>query len=147
MNIKTRNFGDIAVNEDDIILFIEGMYGFEGYLKYIILKDAPEDDIVYLQSVENKDLSFVLVDPFAIINDYKPNVDTEDLKNLKVNEQSQLRFLVVAIISKEIQDSVVNLKSPIAVNPDLKIAKQVILENAEYPLRYPMFNNMEGCWC
>ncbi|MBP1925760.1 flagellar assembly factor FliW [Sedimentibacter acidaminivorans] len=141
MNIKTRSFGDISISEDDIIIFTEGMYGFEEYKKYIILKDTPEDDIMYLQSVDNKDLSFVLIDPFVVINNYEPNVEIDDLEKLDVQEKSQLRFLLVAIISKEIENSVVNLKSPIAINTDLNIAKQIILENLEYPLRYPMFNN------
>lgn len=147
MNIKTRNYGDIFINEDDIVMFTEGMYGFEEYKKYVILKDSPEDDIMYLQSIDNTDLSFVLIDSFAIKNDYEPSVEDDDLKALEVQDISELKFLLVAIITKEIQDSVVNLKSPIAINPGLRIAKQVILENLEYPLRYPVFNNEEDGRC
>lgn len=147
MILKTRNYGDISPAEDDIIRFTEGMYGFEGYEKYVILKDNPEDDIMYLQSIDNENLSFVLIDPFVIINKYNPNVNDDDLKELKVNNETGLRFLLVAIITKDIQNSVVNLKSPIALNPELKIAKQVILENLEYPLRYQVFNNEEDVRC
>lgn len=147
MILKTRNYGDISPAEDDIIKFTEGMYGFEKYEKYVILKDKPEDDIMYLQSIDNENLSFVLIDPFVIINKYNPSVNDDDLKELKVKNESGLRFLLVAIITKDIQNSVVNLKSPIAINPELKIAKQVILENLEYPLRYPVFNNEEDVRC
>jgi len=147
MNIKTRNYGDISPAEDDIIRFTEGMYGFEEYEKYVILKDIPEDDIMYLQSIDNENLSFVLIDPFVIINGYEPKINDDDLKELKVKDESELKFLLVAIITKETQNSVVNLRSPIALNPELKIAKQVILENLEYPLRYPMFNNEEDVRC
>ena len=147
MNIKTRSFGDISISEDDIIIFTEGMYGFEEYKKYVILKDEPEDDIMYLQSIDNGDLSFVLIDPFAIVNNYEPIIENDDLKRLEVKDKSELKFLLVAIITREIQDSVVNLKSPIAINPGLKIAKQIILENLEYPLRYQIFNNEEDGRC
>ncbi|KAF5039585.1 Flagellar assembly factor FliW [anaerobic digester metagenome] len=135
MNIKTRDFGYIAVNEEDEITFTCGMYGFEEYKKYVILKDSPEDDVMYLQSLENSDLSFVLIDPYAVATGFDPSVNEEDLKDLETASESELRFLVIAIIKEEIKDSVVNLKSPIALNPKTRKAKQVILQNS-YPLRY-----------
>ncbi|WP_019229741.1 flagellar assembly protein FliW [Sedimentibacter sp. B4] len=135
MNIKTRDFGYIAVNEEDEITFTCGMYGFEEYKKYVILKDSPEDDVMYLQSLENNDLSFVLIDPYAVATGFDPSVNEEDLKDLETVSESELRFLVIAIIKEEIKDSVVNLKSPIALNPKTRKAKQVILQNS-YPLRY-----------
>lgn len=135
MNIKTRDFGYIAVNEEDEITFTCGMYGFEEYKKYVILKDSPEDDVMYLQSLENTDLSFVLIDPYAVATGFDPSVNEEDLKDLETVSESELKFLVIAIIKEEIKDSVVNLKSPIALNPKTRKAKQVILQNS-YPLRY-----------
>ena len=135
MNIKTRDFGYIAVDEEDVINFICGMYGFDNYTRFVILKDSPEDDIMYLQSLENFDLSFVLIDPYSIFNSYNPSVNEEDLTDLETDNEGKLKFLVIAIIKEEIKDSVVNLKSPIAINPKTRKAKQVILQNL-YPLRY-----------
>lgn len=146
MEIKTRDFGNIDAKAEDLIKFTEGLYGFEGYTEYLILKDEPDDDILYLQSARNPDLSFVLVDPYSIINWFSPVLNEEDLKDLNVKNESELKFLVIAIIKEELKDSVVNLKSPIAINPQLKIAKQVIVQDT-YPLRYEIFKNREGiCW-
>ncbi len=147
MDIKTRDFGKLTVEQDDIIIYTRGMYGFEQYKKYVILKDNPEDDIMYLQSIEKDDLSFVIIDPYSIIPSYEPKISDEDIIELKVLDKNHLKFLVIAIIKEKIEDSVVNLKSPIAINPDLKIAKQIIVENLEYPLKYPVFNNWEGFGC
>lgn len=135
MIIKTRDFGDIAVNEQDEIRFTSGMYGFEKYEKYVILKDGQEDDIMYLQSIENTDLSFVMIDPYAIFLEYDPVVNEEDLIDLEAKGESDLKFLVIAIIKENFKDSVVNLKSPVVINPITRKAKQVILQNM-YPLRY-----------
>lgn len=147
MDIKTRDFGNIKANEDDVIKFTEGIYGFEDYKEYVILKDNPNDDIMYLQSINNEELSFVLIDPYSIVHFFKPSLNEEDLKELKVDDEADLKYLVIAIIREEIQDSVVNLKSPIAINPEQKIAKQVILQNLEYPLRYPIFSAEEENKC
>nr|WP_312577360.1 flagellar assembly protein FliW [Sedimentibacter sp.] len=147
MNIQTRDFGELTVESDDIIKYTKGMYGFEKYKEFVILKDNPEDDIMYLQSIENRELSFVVIDPYSIMPGYEPKISDEDINELKVLDETKLKFLVIAIIKEKIQDSVVNLKSPIAINPDLKIARQVIVENLEYPLKYPIFNNREGYGC
>ncbi|WMJ78590.1 MULTISPECIES: flagellar assembly protein FliW [unclassified Sedimentibacter] len=133
--INTRDFGEIAVEENDVIRFVCGMYGFEKYNDYVILKDDPEDDFMFLQAIDNTDLSFVLVDPYAVIRNYEPIVNEEDLKELEVKSEADLKFLIIAIIKENVEDSVVNLKSPIAVNPETRRAKQVILQNS-YPLRY-----------
>ncbi|HCX62843.1 MAG TPA: flagellar assembly protein FliW, partial [Clostridiales bacterium] len=81
------------------------------------------------------DLSFVLIDPYSIIQDYNPYLNEEDLNELKVKNEADLKYLVIAIIKENIKESVVNLKSPIAINPGTREAKQVILQN-DYPLRY-----------
>jgi flagellar assembly factor FliW len=134
------------VGEEDIIDFTTGIYGFDDYKKYIILKDSPEDDIMFLQSLDNMDLSFVLIDPYAIFIDYNPILNEDDLYELKSTGTAELKYLVIAIIKEDIKESVVNLKSPIAINPDNRTAKQVILQN-EYPLRYNIVSTEEGNKC
>ncbi len=141
--IKTRDFGEITVKKEDIINFADGMYGFEDYKRYIILKDAPEDDVLFLQSLDNMELSFVLIDPYAIFNDYNPVLTEEDLRELNTTDEDELKYLVIAIIKEDVRQSVVNLKSPVAINPKLKTAKQVILQNS-YPLRYSIISTLGG---
>lgn len=143
MKIQTRDFGEISVCQEDTINFINGIYGFDDYKKYIILKDSPEDDIMFLQSLDNMDLSFVLIDPYAIFADYNPVLNSDDLHDLISNSETELKFLAITIIKENIKDSVVNLKSPIAINPNSRIAKQVILQNS-YPLRYNIVSTEEG---
>ncbi|MGD9569210.1 MAG: flagellar assembly protein FliW [Sedimentibacter sp.] len=133
--INTRDFGEILVDENDIINFTTGMYGFENFKSFVILKDDPMDDVMFLQSLDNAELSFVLIDPYAIFRTYEPNISEEDLKELEAEHETELKYLVIAIIKENIKDSVVNLKSPIAINSITRNAKQVILQNS-YPLRY-----------
>ncbi len=73
-------------------------------------------------------------------------MNEEDLEELGVGDETELKFLTIAIIKKDIRDSVVNLKSPIAINPATKTAKQVILQNT-YPLRYKIMVAEEGGGC
>lgn len=144
MIIKTKDFGEIHYEDADIVQFVRGIYGFEGYTKYLIIKDEPEDDIMFLQSLEREDLSFVVVDPYAVLADYSPELTEEDLKLVQVNDVHELKFLLIAILSDDIRQSVINLKSPLAINPGLKVAVQAIAQNSDYPVRSRMFASREG---
>lgn len=146
IKIKTRDFGEITVKPEDVLSFTCGMYGFEDYVNYVILKDSPEDDIMFIQSIENTDLSFVVIDPYTIFRSYDPILLDEDLIDLKVKNEEDLKYLAIAIIKEDIKNSVVNLKSPVAINPGTKAAKQVILQNT-YPLRYNIFSAGEDKKC
>ncbi len=141
MKITTKEFGDILVEEEDIIKFSRGIYGFEDYKNFVILKDMPDDDIMYLQSIENTDLHFVIIDPYIIMPNYSPVLTIEDVHALNItnDEILNLKYMLIAVISENIENSVVNLKSPIVINPSNKNAIQAILQNQDYLLRYPLF--------
>ena len=106
--IKTRDFGEITVKKEDIISFTSGIYGFEDYKRYVILKDDPEDDVLFLQSLDNMELSFVLIDPYAIFNDYNPILTEEDLYELNTAKEDELKYLAITIIKEDVRQSVVN---------------------------------------
>ena len=147
MKVITKEFGEIVVENDDIINFSRAIYGFEDYTKFVILKDLPEDDIMYLQSLEKPDLHFVLIEPYAIIPNYNPVITQEDIEALNIPKDNvqDLKYVLIAVITEDIESSVVNLKSPIVLNPHNKNAIQAILQSQDYPLRYPLFaKNLDG---
>ena len=69
MTITTR-FGEMDINENDIITFPNGIYGFEEIKEYIILKMDKESPFLWMQSVKDNDLTFVLIDPRIFVKDY-----------------------------------------------------------------------------
>ena len=146
MKITTKEFGDIQINNDDIIMFTRSIYGFEGNNKYVILKDLPDDDIMYLQSTENPNLHFVIVDPYAILPSYNPELSDDDISALSISKEDvpDLKYVLIAVITEDIKNSVVNLKNPIVINPKDRHAIQAILLNNDYPLRYPLFKESVG---
>lgn len=141
MKITSKEFGEFEIRDDDIISFNRSIFGFEGKDKYIILKDSPEDDIMYLQSIDDDSLHFVVVDPFAVIPKYEPKLSSDDMKalNIKNTDLSDLRYVLIAIITEKMENSVVNLKNPIVINSKSKQAIQAMLENEDYVMRYPLF--------
>lgn len=141
MKITTKEFGDIQVENDAIIKFARSIYGFEGNDDFVILKDMPDDDIMYLQSIEDTNLHFVIVDPYSILPNYKPELSDDDIQALNITKDEilNLKYMLIAVITEDVKNSVVNLKNPIVIDPSKRHAIQAILQNQDYPLRYPLF--------
>lgn len=141
MEIKTKDFDTIEISEEDIIEFPDGVYAFEDVNKFVVLDTGSKAGLMQLQSVENVEPRFIILDPYAFIEDYKPVLPDGVLEKLKANSARELSFFVIAVIPCNIKNSTVNLRSPIAINFKEKLGAQIILENCEYPIRFHLFNS------
>lgn len=125
----------------NIITFPEGILGFEEIREYLLFHED-EDNVLWSLTAANDNQipSFIVVDPFTVCEDYNPSLSKSDLELLGNPQPEDLCFLVIAVIRTPLSDSVVNLKAPIVINIHNQLAKQVILEDTNYSLRYRLFN-------
>ncbi len=137
MKILTRDFGEVEINENDIIKFEQKIYGFEDYSDFIILYDDDfNGEFAWLQSVEDSGLCFIIANPALTINDYEPDCLKEANKILGIGNYE---YWLTMVVKDNLKESTVNLKSPIVINLDNNKAMQIILEE-DYPIRYQLFN-------
>ncbi len=133
MLVKTRDFGDVEVKQQDIITFVQPIFGFDGFKTFVLLRqDDPDIHFSWLQSTEDASVCFLTADPREILDNYEVSVKREEAEQLG---GGGLLYLVLAAIRDPIDQSTVNLKSPIALNPQTGRAMQVILD-ADYPIRH-----------
>lgn len=150
MEIQTREFGIVQVEEDAVYEFPEGVYGFENDSKFAVFsKEIEEYSFLYLQSVDNLVPCFMVFEPWDMHHDYQPAVSKEDLDACGVSDIEELIFLVIATVPSMIENLSINIKSPIVLNPKTKKARQIILQNADYTVRYYPFrqNGKDGISC
>ncbi|CUX49644.1 flagellar assembly protein FliW [Clostridium sp. C105KSO13] len=125
--------------EEELIYFREGLFGFEEYKTFIPLPvDETSDAVLCLQSTEDPELSFIIMNPFYLKEDYRPVLSSADYKKLGTEDVSLLSFYVVCVIGNSSEKSTVNLKCPIAVNTGNRQAVQVILASEEYRMRHTL---------
>lgn len=137
-NESTVNL-DVAYAEKDLIYFEEGLFGFEAYKKFLPLAiEEDSDATLCLQSVEDEELSFVVMNPFILCGSYEPVLSDGDRKKLGQQQEEKLSYYVICVIRDSAEDSSVNLKCPIVVNTVNRKAIQVILEEGNYSLRHPL---------
>lgn len=136
---------DITYEKEALIYFEEGLFGFEEYKKYLPLSiEEGNDATLCIQSVEDPALSFIVMNPFMLLEEYNPVLSEEDRKKIGSVQDEDLSFYVICVIRDTAQESSVNLKSPIVVNTLTREARQVILESEEYRFCHPLKEFAKG---
>lgn len=142
MTITTRDFGTMELDEQELVEFVAPIFGFESLRKFAILSDDDDNSgLNWLQSVEDPDICFVLLDPDAVGLEYKPKIPKDTMNALALEDYPALRLIVV--VPEDFHETTANMKSPLLFNPHKKLAAQVILED-DYPIRMPLFSSEEG---
>ena len=143
MLINTRDFGEINIFEKEIINFSEGIFAFEDSHKFVLIAPCGENKYpMWLQSIDNSSLCFIVYNPLEFVDDYSVSIDLDTKKILEINKDTEVDFLVIAVIPQDYEDTTVNLKSPIVVNSATSIAAQIIAAE-QYPIRFPIFKKEE----
>lgn len=138
MIIKTRDFGEEEISEEVIIDFPNGIYAFEEDHRFVLLSPCGEDKYpMWLQSVDNPNLCFIVFDPREFVSDYSVELDKETTALID-GRGAELDFLCMAVVPDEYINTTINLKSPIVINSAAKKGVQVIAAE-NYPLRFPAF--------
>lgn len=143
MNVNQAEAPSPETSEKNIIYFEDGILGFEDIHEYLLYHEDENNIIWSLQAAHSEAPSFIVVDPFTILASYNPVLSKRDLEYFSETDSTDLCFLVVAAIKPELSDSVVNLKAPIVIDINTKKARQVILEESDYPIRYKLFENRD----
>lgn len=138
--MKTKYFGEVTFSKDEVLTFDNGMFGFEDSKKFALINfEDGKDAMVCLQSMEDEELAFVLMNPFFLMPDYKPELGDQEIRALEIDESTKgVLYYVVCVVKDNLAESTVNMRCPIAINPETKKAAQLILENNRYAFKHPL---------
>lgn len=145
MKAATRLFGEIEIDESKIITFEDGIIGFPDMKKFTLIFDKEKEgrpSISWLQSMDEPEIAFPVMDPLFICEAYNPSVEDELLKNLGTIKEDNLYVLVTVTVPQNIKELAVNLKAPIVINTDTRKASQIIVED-DLPVRYRIYEILE----
>ena len=145
MKAATRLFGEIEIDESKIITFEDGIIGFPDMKKFTLIFDEEKEgrpSISWLQSMDEPEIAFPVMDPLFVCETYNPSVEEELLKNLGTIKEDNLYVLVTVTVPQNIKELAVNLKAPIVINTDTRKASQVIVED-DLPVRYRIYEILE----
>lgn len=144
MKIDTKYFGELSFSEKEALLFPDGLFGFEDQTEFVpIYFDDKDHAIMCLQSTKEKDLAFIIVNPFTVLPAYDPNLTNDDLAAIDATQDTPVAFFSICVVREPITDSTVNLRCPIVINTLNNRAKQYILEDSSYSFKHPFIQYPE----
>lgn len=142
MKATTRFFGLIDIEEDKIITLETGMIGFPKLKHFALIfneeKGIDKSNIMWLQSMEDGDIAFPVMNPMKIKPDYAPNVNETILQPLGELKDENIFVLTTVTIPKDVHDLSINLKAPIVINMENNKGVQLIVED-DYPVKYKIY--------
>jgi flagellar assembly factor FliW len=136
MLLKTRYFGEVKIKKEEIIEFTKPIVGFDGYKKYILMKNESIFPSFWLQSVDDPGLAFPVVSPFFIDENYSIKLNDFDLEDIDLKEFNDIIILTLLVVPQDMSLIRTNLRAPIIYNPIRKLAKQIVLQEEKYPIHY-----------
>lgn len=144
MKLKTKHFGEITIDEEKIITFKNGLYGFEDKNRFTIIENNDkENPFQWLQSIEDPDLAFVIINPFIFKSDYDFDIPDSTVDKLEIENPKDLLIYTIAVVPEDIKNVTVNLSGPIIINSKNKLGKQIIIEDKRYTTKYYIFKELK----
>lgn len=149
MKTLTKYFGEVEYDEESVITFPRGLYGFEEERRFLLLPFSGNGTLFSLQSLETAQLAFVVMDPFSLKGDYGPDVPDDELASIRMEEGDPLSVYTLCVVRNPVSESTVNLKCPVVINNAKQLAIQVILEEGGYGMRHKLseFGKQEDAPC
>ena len=143
MKITTKVFGEIDIADEKIITFENGIIGFPELKRFALLHDEEKGTnagIRFLQSLDEPAFAMPVMDPLIVKPDYDPQVDDELLASAGNITADNILVLVTATIPADLTKMSVNLQGPFIINVEEHKACQIIVENGDYPVKFPIYD-------
>ena len=123
MNIKTTRFGEIEINDDKIIEFEQGIPGFDEEKQFVIIPYDEKSPFLFMQSVKQEDLAFLIINPFLIFADYEFEIDDASIEDLTVKQSEDLLIYTIITMNegdiKKMTTSDLDIKIQEVKQPDM----------------------------
>lgn len=144
MVINTTRFGSVELNPDDILTFQEGLLGFQDLRQFVLLDDPNDDIFAWLQSCELPSIAFPVLEPELFGHKYSADLNRTDAEPLKMKTGQIPAFLNIITIPDDPTQMTANIKAPIVINLEQKIARQCVLQDNHLAIREPIFTKLQS---
>jgi flagellar assembly factor FliW len=143
MQVHTKPYGVIDVDERQKIVFPFGILGFESLKNYVLI-DAKQQPFYWLQSMEVPEIAFILINPFVFRPDYEIDVPNDELAEIGITDQENILVFAIVTIPENQQKMTANLQGPIIINKFDRIGRQAISPNPKWKVRHHILDELAG---
>ncbi len=135
MQILTTRFGVLEIENDDLITFPAGLFGLEDCRDWVLLADAQNDALGWMQSTSRPEVALAVVSPRRFVPTYQLKALRSDLVPLNLAQVEDAQ--VLAVVGKNERGITLNLKAPLVINVEKRLGRQVVC-NVDQPLQFEL---------
>ncbi len=152
--IQARAFGEIEVDERQIIDFPKGILGFEEHRRFALL-DAAQAPFYWLQSLGDSSTAFVMISPDIFRSDYELSLVSQELDIIGIrqeetgdlivnqsNEPAELLVFAIVTVTGDKDSMTANLQGPIVINPAARLGMQGIQTDPRWMTKHYILQEM-----
>jgi flagellar assembly factor FliW len=135
MNISTTRFGSLTVHEADVLTFVDGLIGMEECRRWVLLADAENAALGWLQSLDRPEVALAVVSPRRFVPNYRVRVARREIEPLQLRDANDAQVLV--IIASVSGSLMANLKAPLVIHLAERLGRQIVARD-DHAVQYPL---------
>ncbi|MCP4723551.1 MAG: flagellar assembly protein FliW [bacterium] len=130
--IENNQLGKVEIDRDKVVIFPEGLIGFEDLKNFVIIDLEEYEPFQWLLCVDDPDITFPIISPIIVVDPYEPDITREMAYNLGDFKDEDLLIYTIVTIRPELNKVTANLLGPIIINQSTRLGHQVVLKDDEY---------------
>ena len=135
MDVVTKSGEVVKITEKQVYTFPNGLLGFENFKKFALIESEYEP-FFWLQSLDEKNLAFLLTDPFLISTSYEADIDDESLRAINVQAPEDIIIMTIVTIPSDGSAITANFLGPVVFNRKNNQCLQVVLNDNKWTTKY-----------
>ena len=140
--IATKAYGEVPVQDKQVIHFPSGLYGFESITQYALL-DSHTPPFFWLQSLADANLAFILINPYVVARDYVLDISGDDFHSIGNPDPDNLLVFAIVTIPSDQRDTSCNLQGPVIINREARIGRQSISLDTRWEIKHYFVSRRE----
>jgi flagellar assembly factor FliW len=125
-------FGKQQIDPDTLITLPSGMLGFTALTRYKLFHEAGKPTVFWLQSVDDQEVRFPVIDPDHLNVAYELSLSDEELALLQLDDLADAAILVTLARGAEPDAPLhANFMAPIIINTNRRIGLQKSLNEVD----------------
>ena len=149
VEVNTRLFGKIDIDDSKIITLDKGIIGFPDLKKFTLIVDSEKENdgtpgIMWFQSMDEPQFAMPVIIPNYVVPDYNPIVNDELLDGLGELNEKNIYVITTISVPEDIKNMTINLKAPIVINTETLKGAQIIVENEDALVRFPVYDILKA---
>ncbi|MGN7611463.1 flagellar assembly protein FliW [Magnetococcales bacterium HHB-1] len=129
MELQGTRFGILEFDEQEILYLNEGLLGFPLSKRFLLFPYGEDSAFFWLQSVDEAEIAFIVINPFDFFNDLEFAIQDEDAEAIGLEKGEDIEiFTLVTIPEGRPEEMRTNLAGPVIVNVDNRQGRQILIK-------------------